>query len=202
MGKLIAVVGNTGVGKTTFVRALAATAPFVTGLEQHTERPFQALFAHDPRYALPNQIDYFLLRAEQERLLRHDPRPALVDGGLDVDFYGFTHLFHARGYLSDAEFDLCRRLYETLRACLPPPDLVIHLTAPPDVIAGRLARRDRINIARPEDLTLLASLLDRYLATLDPDRIIRLDASTEDPTCATILPQALAAIHRKLGDVP
>ncbi len=201
MAALIAVIGNTGVGKTTFVRTLAASAPFITGLEQHTERPFQALFARDPRYALPNQIDYLLLRAEQERALRRDPRPALVDGGLDLDFHGFTRLFHARGYLNDDEFDLCRRLYHLLRAFLPPPDLIIHLTAPPDVILRRLERRNRINIARPEDLNILASLLDEYIRTLNPDRVLHIDTSADDLAIYDRLTsRVLAALQRIPSD--
>src|SRR5512134_3252917 len=115
MGKLIVIVGPSGVGKTTLVRALAQAYPFETAFEQHLERPFQSLFKQDKRYALANQMDYLLYRAEQERVLRAAPQTGLVDGGLDLDFHGFTRLFHARGLLTDAEFDLCQRLYELLR---------------------------------------------------------------------------------------
>jgi len=66
MGIIIAVVGASGVGKTALVRALARAHPFETAYEQHAERPFQALFKEDARHALANQVDYLLLRAEQE----------------------------------------------------------------------------------------------------------------------------------------
>ena len=115
MSKLISIVGASGVGKTSLVRALHARGGFALGLESHAERPFQALFKRDPRYALANQFDYLLFRAEQERALRADPLPALTDGGLDLDFYGFTRLFHARGWLSDPEFDLLRGFYAFVR---------------------------------------------------------------------------------------
>jgi len=93
MNKLIAVVGASGVGKTALVQALSSVYPFATAYEQHAERPFQALFKNDSHYALANQIDYFLLRAEQEKLLRRaSARIGLIDGGLDLDFHGFTRL--------------------------------------------------------------------------------------------------------------
>ena len=119
MSILIAVVGASGVGKTTLVHTLAKAFPFNIAYEGHSDRPFQSLFKEDPRYALANQIDYLLLCAEQEKELRASPRVGLMDGGLDLDFHGFTRLFHRRGLLSDAELDLCRRIYQFLRETLP-----------------------------------------------------------------------------------
>jgi len=179
MSKLITFVGVSGVGKTSLVNALAATGDFATGLEQHAERPFQSLFNKDKRYALPNQVDYLLLRAEQERILRADPCPALIDGGLDVDFHGFARLFHTRGYLNDAEFDLCKRLYAQLRAALPVPEIVIYLTASEEVIRERLAKRDRVNIATSADAGLLKEYLEAWLNTLPATQVLKFDVSTE-----------------------
>ncbi|HLO16593.1 MAG TPA: deoxynucleoside kinase [Anaerolineales bacterium] len=179
MGKLIAVVGASGVGKTALVRALAKTYPFETAYEQHGERPFQALFKQDARYALANQIDYLLLRAEQERRLRASPQIGLIDGGLDLDFHGFTRLFYQRCLLTDPEFDLCRRVYNFLREVLPPPELLIRLRADEITVANRLSRRDRINIASAEDTTLLNSFLDEWLASISFDQVLELDVSNE-----------------------
>ena len=147
MGKLVTIIGPSGVGKTALVRALANQGRFATALEGHEERPFQTLFKQDRRYGLANQVDYFLLRAEQERALRAAPQTGLIDGGLDLDYHGFTRLFRARGLLTDPEFDLCRRLYETLRGLMPLPELIVRLRADQETVAGRLSARERINIA-------------------------------------------------------
>lgn len=197
MGTLIALVGNTGAGKTTLARALCAARPFATGLEQHAERPFQSLLKTDRRYALANQVDYLLLRAEQERALRAQSLPALIDGGLEQDFYGFTQLFHARGLLSDAETALLERLYANLRASLPPPELFIYLHVDVDTLHTRLASRDRINIATPQDLTLLDSLLTRWLDTVEPGRRLRLDVSRAATDYSDVIPGLLAALKQK-----
>lgn len=180
MSKLITVIGPSGVGKTALVYALAKTHHFATALEQHAERPFQARFKKNKRYALANQIDYFLLRAAQEQELRASPQIGLMDGGLDLDFHGFTRLFHSRGLLSDPEFDLCRRLYIFLRTVSPLPELIIRLRADEITVANRLSTRDRINIANANDTASFNSFLDEWLASIPADQILELDVSNEN----------------------
>jgi len=179
MGKLITVIGPSGIGKTALVRALAKQGDFVTALEQHDERPFQALFKQDPRYGLANQIDYFLLRAEQERSLRAAPQIGLIDGGLDLDYHGFARLFRVRGLLADPEFDLCRRLYEILRSLMPLPELIVRLQADQGAVASRLAARERINIASAEDTALFESFLDEWLAIVPSQQVLEIDVTNE-----------------------
>jgi deoxyadenosine/deoxycytidine kinase len=192
MAQLIAVVGVSGVGKTSLVRALTKAGDFAVAYEQHAGRPFQALFKQGARYALANQLDYLLYRAEQEKELRGSPKIGLVDGGLDLDFHGFTRLFHARGLLSDSEFDLCRRFYELTRRLLPPPDLIIYLTAREDAIRQRLASRERINIASAEDTALFVSFLGEWLGTVPASKLLQLDVSDESPGYDRSLDRILA----------
>lgn len=197
MSKLVAIVGNTSVGKTTLTQQLNTVASFKIGLEYHAERPFQQLFAHDrQRYALANQIDYLLLRAEQESAMRHGSQIGLLDGGLDEDFFVFTRHFSRKGYLQQTEYELCERLYRFIRASLPPPDLIIYLTAPLNVLARRYAQRGRpLEIAALSDLADLQLLVEEWLHNVVATPVITVDVGEHDPELRAVVPQVLAAIE-------
>ena len=197
MNKLISIVGASGVGKTALVTALSKTGEFITAYEQHAGRPFQALFKQDRRYALHNQVDYFLLRAEQERELRSSStqKIGLMDGGLDLDYHGFSRLFHQRGLLTDDEYVLCGRLYTLIRESLPFPELIVHLCVDDCTVAERLSRRDRINIAGAEDTALFNSYLHEWLATLTPGQILELDVSNETLEYENSVARLMTRIH-------
>jgi len=196
MGKLITIVGNSGVGKTTFTRELCRAGSFATRLEQHLERPFQVQFSQDlHRFALANQIDYLLLRADQELNIRQGENIGVLDGGLDQDFFVFTRLFYSRGYLTEDEYKLCENLYRFFRVILPPPDMIIRLVAPIEMVAERYTRRSRrLEIARIEDLKELEKLLDDWLDKVTATPLLIVDASHDDPGYTQVLDEVVSLI--------
>lgn len=199
MGKLIMVVGNSGVGKTTVTKALCKQMPELTAaFEQHAERPFQPLFAADlQRYALANQIDYLLYRAQQEHDLRQNGAVGIIDGGLDLDFYGFTQLFQQKGYLSNNEFRLCQQQYLLLRQLLTPPNLILYLTASVDIIKKRYAQRGRkLEITQQVDLHQLDQLIATWVSTIKSCPVITVDASD---ALTSDLSQLIQQIKRHLA---
>ncbi|MBN1303729.1 MAG: deoxynucleoside kinase [Anaerolineales bacterium] len=196
MGNLICVIGNSGVGKTTLVKAISQSYPFSTGLEQHTARPFQQQFKENPGYALANQVDYLLLRAEQEHHIRCGEKPGLVDGGMEMDFYIFTKLFLQKGYLNQDQFILCKRLYEELRKGLPYPDLFIFLSAPVELIQQRYNSRGKVlRIAQSADLHHIDALLNDWIPTITANKLFQVDTTAIESSYKTIIPTLLKKIQ-------
>lgn len=186
MGKLITIVGNNASGKTTLTQTLCREPGFSAYLESHEDRPYQPLFSQDVhRYALPNQIDYLLRRAEQETRIRAGAAVGVQDGGLDQDFHLYSRLFHHKGFLDDQEFDLCRRTHHALRRGLPAPDLVVWLRAPLELLRQRLQARARMidlnQIVTLDDLPLLEAYLEEWLGGNTTEQVVILESKLELP---------------------
>jgi deoxyadenosine/deoxycytidine kinase len=131
--------------------------------------------------------------------LRAAPQIGLIDGGLDLDYHGFTRLFHHRGLLTDPELDLCRRLYETLRQWLPLPELIVRLRADRETVAGRLSARERINIASVEDTALFESFLDEWLIGIPSQGVLEINVTNETLEYTHSIPKIIAQISNLRG---
>ena len=199
MARLIAVIGNCGSGKTALTKRLSEHYDLTPLLEQHQERPFQAMFQEDLKsYSLANQLDYLLYRAEQEIALRASEKTGIADGGLDQDFYVFTRLFHRKGYLDDSEYSLCERMVRAIRQMLPPPDLIVRLSAPLDVLVQRRAGRTRkLDIVTADDLGTIDELIEAWM-TENTAPTLTFDTAKDDPDYSMTTGPLLRALDRFL----
>jgi len=187
MAKIISIIGNVGVGKTTAAKALAAALGFQFFAESHDDRPFQHIAKIEPRFIFHNQVNYFLERVKQEELARASSVPGVFDGGLDIDFHIFTKLFLYKNIITQLEYNQLSDLYQFFRRHLPYPDTIIYLTANQEQIKQRYLARTRINLAVLADIPLIQQLLEDYINTIPTYNILYYDTNEEEITYHTFI---------------
>jgi len=136
--RYIAVEGPIGAGKTTLAERLATRLDATLVLEE-TDNPFLADFYADrPGAALQAQLFYLLNRHRQQSSLR---QADLFNQATISDYLFEKEKIFAYLNLDDNELFIYQRLYELLARDVPPPDLVVYLQAPTDVLRRRLGSR-------------------------------------------------------------
>jgi len=140
----LAIDGPIGSGKTRLAERLAAKLEGTAVLER-AENPFLADFYADrPGSALQAQLFFLLNRHRQLSSLRQVDlfqQTTVVDYVFDKDkIFAFLNL-------DDNELFIYQRLFDLLAKDVPPPDLVVYLQTPTDVLLARAAAREH----QPED---------------------------------------------------
>jgi deoxyadenosine/deoxycytidine kinase len=134
----LAIEGPIGVGKTRLAERLAQRLEATTILED-AENPFLADFYNDrPGSALQAQLFYLLNRHRQLTGVRQADlflQTTICDYVFDKDKI-FAYL-----NLDDNELFIYQRLFDLLAKDVPPPDLVVYLQAPTELLIRRLNKR-------------------------------------------------------------
>ena len=134
----IAIEGPIGAGKTALAERLGTRLDATVVLED-TENPFIADFYADrPGAALQAQLFYLLNRHRQQTSLR---QADLFHQITISDFLFDKDKIFAYLNLDDNELFIYQRLYDLLARDVPPPDLVLYLQAPTDVLLRRIHTR-------------------------------------------------------------
>jgi len=136
--RYIAVEGPIGAGKTALTERLGTRLDATIVLEE-ADNPFLADFYADrPGAALQAQLFYLLSRHQQQVALRQADlfsQVTISDYVFDKDKI-FAYL-----NLDDNELFIYQRLYDLLARDVPPPDLVLYLQAPTEVLLRRIRAR-------------------------------------------------------------
>ena len=187
----ISIEGPIGVGKSALAEHLAGRLDAALVLEER-ENPFLADFYADrPGAALQSQLFYLLARHRQQGLLRQ----ADLFSQLTISDYLFDRdKIYAYLNLDDNELFIYQRLFDLLARDVTPPDLVLYLQAPTDVLLRRVrdrARADEEGEALVPDAKYLQELNEAYQHfffhyTASPLLVVETSSFGDRPTDAIV----------------
>jgi deoxyadenosine/deoxycytidine kinase len=142
--RYIAVAGNMGAGKSSLVRWLCAHYDLEPFFEPHNDNPYLADFYADmPRWAFSSQLFFLINRFKHHKQLEGAARPVVQDRTIYEDAEVFAAHLHAAGHIDDRDWGTYQDLYDTLRAELRAPDLMIYLRCPMPTLQKRIRERGR-----------------------------------------------------------
>lgn len=178
--RIIVLAGNIGAGKTSLAERLGARLGWVAAFESVSDNPYLPDFYADMRtWSFHLQIFFLGHRAEQYLELAQSPQSAILDRSIYEDAFIFARALHYMGNINERDYLAYRKVFDLVVSRLPPPDLLIYLRAPVQVIYERIRRRGRAieSGISPEYLSLLESFYDDWMRTFDicPVLTIRTD---------------------------
>jgi len=157
--KYIAIEGPIGVGKTTLSKMLSSHYGGRLVMERHDDNPFLPKFYKDrKRYAFQTQLFFLLSRfAQQQEFFSGE----LLATHVVSDYFFPKDRIFATLNLDNDELALYDHVATLLEKSIPLPDLVIYLTAAPEVLMGRIHKRSR-GYEKNFDVEYLRGLCQAY----------------------------------------
>jgi deoxyadenosine/deoxycytidine kinase len=181
--RFILVAGNIGAGKTSLTERLGERLGWTTAYESVRDNPYLADFYADMRaWAFHLQVFFLGHRAEQHLALARSPDSAIIDRSIYEDAEIFTRASLALGNVAQRDYDTYWRVYRMVVDHLPPPDLLIYLRAPVNVLLDRIRARGR-DIERgitAEYLSLLEGFYDSWVAGFDLSPVLTIKSDDLD----------------------
>ncbi len=177
-------MGNIGSGKTTLDKWIARYLKFTLFEENVADNLFLSDFYKDmPRWAFHSQTFYLTEKIKQLEEIKEllKKKPVVQDTPIYQDVFVFAEAQYEAGHMTQAEFDLYKKIFAMFSNQLPQPNLIVYLKTSVEVVEERISKRSRsfeTKIPRWY-LVLLNWLLDRRVAkekkipvlTIDTDGI-------------------------------
>jgi deoxyguanosine kinase len=156
----IALEGPPGAGVSALAHKLSQAMGARLVCDPTGDNPFLEGFSNDPkRFGFQAQLFMLLARYRQQGELGQGD--LFQRGGVVADYLFARDRLWARLVLDADELRLYEKVYGLLDAQVPRPDLVVYLTARPEVLRARIKRR-----VKPTDRVVEAGLIDEIAQSL------------------------------------
>ncbi|OGT30357.1 MAG: hypothetical protein A3E87_01325 [Gammaproteobacteria bacterium RIFCSPHIGHO2_12_FULL_35_23] len=154
----IGIIGNIGVGKSTFVEALQrpelskillSCFPTLEGSEVHTFHEefdpivLEAFYKDPTTTAFMAQIEFLNGRLRRQEKISQARGIVLEDRTIFEDYHVFGKAQKILGHMNEEEFRAYQRSYNLLTDRIDQPDLVVYLRAETDILLERINKRAR-----------------------------------------------------------
>jgi deoxyadenosine/deoxycytidine kinase len=177
--RYIVVEGPIGVGKTSLAKRLAQSFASELILENADENPFLERFYRNRRTAaLPTQLFFQRARQLEEMRQRDMFSPVRI-----ADFLLQKDRLFAELNLDAHELGLYLQVAESLGLDPPPPDLVVYLQAPAQVLMRRVAMRGipYEQLIEEDYLERLGEAYSKFFYHFDDAPLLIVNAAAIDP---------------------
>ncbi|HOF17993.1 MAG TPA: deoxynucleoside kinase, partial [Phycisphaerae bacterium] len=174
---MVSIVGAPASGKTTLAEHLAAEMPATLLREDYAGNPFLAdSCAGRAEARLPGQL-YFLMSRVAQLNESHWP-----GNGVVVTDYGFCQdAIFAQLRLGADDLRLYERIARRVNGLVHPPEVLVLLEAPPEVLLERIARRGR-DFEKTLTAAFLSEITEAYNSVVAEARcpVLRVDCHAQD----------------------
>lgn len=196
--RFIAIEGNIGAGKTTLCKMLQQDYSCELILEQFTDNPFLPYFYENPeRYAFP--VELFFMTERHKQLQDALSKPSLFPALTIADYFFMKTLLFAKNNLNEEEYRLFQRLFYTLNATFPKPDLLVYLHRSVDDLLSNIRQRGRNyeKHIKPEYLMALQEAYFSYFKTEQNLPILIVEVTGHDFFTDRSVYQKLTALMKR-----
>ena len=182
-GQFLVIEGNIGAGKTSLAQRLAADFQAGLTLEAFADNPFLPLFYQQPeRYAFNVELFFMTERHRQMETWLLEAKNNQFKYKIS-DYLFFKTLLFARENLHGEEWRLFEKIFNTMNASFPQPDLLVYLHRPVPDLLRQIGRRGRAYEGgiRPEYLERIQQAYFQFFQAKGlPYPVVLLDLGSRD----------------------
>jgi deoxyadenosine/deoxycytidine kinase len=194
--RYIAIDGPPGVGKAALAERLGSRLDAGVVLDE-TENPFLAdFYSGGQGSAFQAQLFFTLARHRQQTALRQSD---LFSQSTVCDYLFERDKIYAHLNLDDNELYIYQRLYTLLAQDVPPPDLVVYLQTPTDILRRRFRERLKTDpeVVLPDDRYLreVNEAYNHFFFHYTTTPLLVVETSHVDPSWTE---EALADLERQI----